>query len=196
MKHQGRRVVKTFMMKFVVCACLASTLMIPVRGAELPSGTSNTGSVRVRMAGKETRTFNESDLASLPRSSITAGAHDEKPSLWEGVALVELLRRAGAPLDKQLRGREMAKFVRVTAADGYQVVFSLAELDAAFGDRNVLVVDRQDGHLLSGKDGPLRLVVAADKRPARWVREVETIEVVDGSAPGHSSLHGDATPDK
>ncbi|OOG46842.1 hypothetical protein B0E50_12760 [Rhodanobacter sp. C01] len=170
--------------------------MLSVRGAELSPGTSNTGSVQVRVAGKESRTFNESDLASLPRSSVTAGAHDEKPSLWEGVTLVELLQRAGAPLDKQLRGREMARFVRVTAADGYQVVFSLAELDAAFGDRNVLVVDRQDGHPLSGKDGPLRLVVAGDKRPARWVREVETIEVVDGSVPGHSSLHDDILPGK
>ena len=187
---------KTFMMKFGIALCLASILMFPARGAQLPVGPSSAGSVQVRVAGKETRTFSESDLASMPRSSVTAGAHDEKPSLWEGVALVELLRRAGAPLDKQLRGREMTEFVRVTAADGYQVVFSLTELDAAFGDRNVLVVDRQDGHPLSGKDGPLRLVVAGDKRPARWVREVETIEVVDGSVPGHSSLHGDASPDK
>ena len=187
---------KTFLMKSGIALCLASTLMLPVRGAQLPAGPSSSGSVQVRVAGKEIRTFNESDLASLPRSSVTAGAHDEKPSLWEGVALVELLRRAGAPLDKQLRGREMTKFVRVTAADGYQVVFSLTELDAAFGDRNVLVVDRQDGHPLYGKDGPLRLVVAGDKRPARWVREVETIEVVDGSVSGHSSLHGDASPDK
>jgi hypothetical protein len=89
----------------------------------------------------------------------------------------------------------MAKFVRVTAADGYQVVFSLTELDAAFGDREVLVVDRQDGHPLSQKDGPLRLVVMGDKRPARWVREVETVEVVDGSSgPGHSSVRPQASP--
>lgn len=185
---------KTSLMQFVICACLASTLMLPVRATALPSGTSNTGSIQVRVAGKETRTFNENDLASLPRSSVTAGAHDEKPSLWEGVALVELLRRTGAPLDKQLQGREMARFVRVTAADGYQVVFSLAELDTAFGDRNVLVVNRQDGHPLSGKDGPLRLVVAGDKRLARWVREVEAIEVVDGSAADLSSSHGGASP--
>ncbi|OOG56917.1 hypothetical protein B0E48_10300 [Rhodanobacter sp. C03] len=183
-------------MKFGIALCLASTLLLPVRGAQLPAGPSSAGSVQVRVAGKEARTFNESDLASLPRSSITAGAHDEKQSLWEGVALVELLRRAGAPLDKQLRGREMTKFVRVTAADGYQVVFSLTELDAAFGDRNVLVVDRQDGHPLPGKDGPLRLVVTGDKRPARWVREVETIDVVDGSTPDRSSSHGDASRGK
>jgi hypothetical protein len=83
------------------------------------------------------------------------------------------------------------------AADGYQVVFSLTELDAAFGGRNVVLVDRQDGHPLSQKDGPLRLVVGGDKRPARWIREVETIEVVDGSSgPGHTSAHTETDPGK
>lgn len=187
---------KTCLLACVIGVCLVSTFMLPLSGAELRASPLNSGSVQIRVGGKQPLTFNESALASLPRRSITAGAHDEKPSRWEGVALVELLRRAGAPLDKQLRGRAMSEFVRVTATDGYQVVFSLAELDPAFGDRNVLVVDRQNGHPLTGKDGPLRLVVAGDKRPARWVREVETIEVVDGSVSGRSSPHGDAVPEK
>jgi DMSO/TMAO reductase YedYZ molybdopterin-dependent catalytic subunit len=181
---------KTSLLKLGIAVCLASCVVSSAWGEQAPSAPLSAGSVQILVAGKVTATFSESDLANLPRSSITAGAHDEKPSLWEGVALAELLRRAGAPTDKQLRGREMAKFVRVTAADGYQVVFSLTELDAAFGDRNVLLVDRQDGHPLSQKDGPLRLVVMGDKRPARWIREVETIEVVDGSSgPGHTSAH-------
>jgi DMSO/TMAO reductase YedYZ molybdopterin-dependent catalytic subunit len=185
---------KMSLLACIIGVCAASTLMRPASGAELRAISSNSGSMQVRVAGKQPLTFNESALAGLPRGSITAGAHDEKPSRWEGVALVELLRRAGAPLDRQLRGRAMSQFVRVTAADGYQVVFSLAELDPAFGDRKVLLVDRQDGHPLSGKDGPLRLVVAGDKRPARWVREVETIDVVDGSVPGRSSPRGNTIP--
>jgi DMSO/TMAO reductase YedYZ molybdopterin-dependent catalytic subunit len=181
---------KTSLLKLGIAVCLASCVVFSTWGEQAPSAPLSAGGVQILVAGKAAATFTESDLANLPRSSITAGAHDEKPSLWEGVALAELLRRAGAPTDKQLRGREMAKFVRVTAADGYQVVFSLTELDAAFGDRNVLLVDRQDGHPLSQKDGPLRLVVMGDKRPARWIREVETIEVVDGSSgPGHTSAH-------
>ncbi len=179
---------KISLMKLGLAVCLASCLACSAWGAEGSSAPLSTGSVQILVAGKAATTFTEGDLASLPRSSITAGAHDEKPSLWEGVALAGLLRRAGAPADKQLRGREMTKFVRVTGADGYQVVFSLTELDAAFGARNVLLVDRQDGHRLSQRDGPLRLVVMGDKRPARWVREVETIEVVDGSSgPGRTS---------
>jgi len=186
---------KTSLMKIGISALLGSCLILPAWAAQPPSEPSSTASIQVLVAGKPAHTFNESDLASLPRSSVVASAHDEQPSRWEGVALAELLQRSGAPTDQQLRGREMAKFVRVTAADGYQVVFSLTELDAAFGDREVLVVDRQDGHPLSQKDGPLRLVVMGDKRPARWVREVETVEVVDGSSgPGHSSVRPQASP--
>ena len=188
---------KISLMKLGIAACLASCLVFPAWGEQAPAGPLSGGSVQILVVGKAATRFTENDLANLPRSSITAGAHDEKPSLWEGVSLAELLRRAGAPTDKQLRGREMAKFVRVTAADGYQVIFSLTELDAAFGDRNVLLVDRQDGHPLSQKDGPLRLVVMGDKRPARWVREVESIEVVDGSTgPGRTSAHTEADPGK
>jgi DMSO/TMAO reductase YedYZ molybdopterin-dependent catalytic subunit len=176
-------------MKLAVTVFLGTCLAFPVCAAQPSAGPPSTLSVQVMVAGKTAHTFTESDLASLPRSSVVASVHDEPPSRWEGVALAELLRRSGAPMDKQLRGHEMAKFVRVTGADGYQVVFSLTELDAAFGNRDVLVVDRQDGHPLSEKDGPLRLVVAGDKRPARWLRELETIEVVDGSSgPGHSSV--------
>jgi len=183
---------KISLMKFAIAVGLASSLVFPTWAAQSSSNPSSVGSVTILVAGKGAQTFNESDLAKLPRSSITAAAHDEKPSLWEGVAISELLQRAGAPAGKQLRGSEMTKFVRVTATDGYQVVFSLTELDAAFGDRKVLLVDRQDSHALSQKDGPLRLVVAGDARPARWIREVQTIEVVDGSSGlGRSSAHSD-----
>ncbi len=42
-------------------------------------------------------------LASLPRTGVEASDHGT-PAHWEGVAMVELLRKAGAPLDKALRG--------------------------------------------------------------------------------------------
>lgn len=74
----------------------------------------------------------------------------------------------------------MTTIVRVTASDHYQVVFSLAELDAALGNEQVILADTQDGHPLT-KDGPFRLVVPGDKRPARWIRNVTTIEVTNSA---------------
>ena len=40
-----------------------------------------------------------------------------------------VLVRAGAPVGKNLRGNALATYVVAKAHDGYQVVYSLAELD-------------------------------------------------------------------
>lgn len=123
-------------------------------------------------------TLDAATLAGWPRTKASAGAHDDAPSVWEGVALIEVLRKSGAPVDQQLRGAALASVVRVTASDGYQVVFTLAELDAAFGNAAVILVDTRDGKPLGAADGPFRLVVPADKRAGRWLRNVVRIEVI------------------
>ena len=117
-------------------------------------------------------------LAALPREAVTATAHG-KTHACEGVPLVALLRHAGAMPTTELRGKQLARFVRVEARDGYRVVFSLGELDPATGGRRVYVVDRCDGKPLGDEVGPLRLVVPEDARPARWLRQLETITVSD-----------------
>jgi hypothetical protein len=64
-----------------------------------------------------------------------------------------------------------------SAADGYRAVFALPELDPAFTDGVVLVADKRDGRPLGGEEGPLRLVVAGEKRQARWVRQLTSLSV-------------------
>ena len=122
-------------------------------------------------------------LAALPREAVTATAHG-KTRACEGVPLVALLRHAGAMPATELRGPQLARFVRVEARDGYRVVFSLGELDPATGGRRVVVVDRCDGKPLGDDVGPLRLIVPEDARPARWLRQLETIVV---STPSEST---------
>jgi Oxidoreductase molybdopterin binding domain len=72
----------------------------------------------------------------------------------------------------------MVSYVLATAADGYRVVYSLAELDPAFLDSDVLVADQMNGAPLDEREGPLKLVAPHDKRPARWVRMLKSITVV------------------
>jgi hypothetical protein len=141
--------------------------------------------IRVLVDGKPPLTLDGNALAAMPRASIdTAAVHHEPAARWQGVSLEEILQRAGAPGGEQLRGHGMTTIVRVTAADHYQVVFSLAELDPMLGNKQVILADKQDGHPLAG-DGPYRIVVPGDKRPARWIRNVTTIEVANSgtSAP-------------
>ena len=117
-------------------------------------------------------------LAASPREPVDADAYG-KPLHCSGVPLAALLRNAGAMPAEPLRGAQLARIVRVTARDGYRVVFSLAELDATLGNARVFVVDACDGKTLDEHDGPLRLLVTDDTRPARSVRQVQAIDVVD-----------------
>ncbi len=84
-------------------------------------------------------------------------------------------------MGKLLRGKAMAMYVLVTARDGYRVVFALPELDPDFSDasKQIILADTADGKPLSEKQGPLRVVVPQEKKAARWIRMVETIEVVE-----------------
>jgi DMSO/TMAO reductase YedYZ molybdopterin-dependent catalytic subunit len=69
--------------------------------------------------------------------------------------------------------------VIASAPDGFQAVLSCAELVEAMGPTTALVIWKLDGKPLPPEEGPLRLVVLTDKTPARAVRSVSKLEVVD-----------------
>lgn len=76
-----------------------------------------------------------------------------------------------------VKGPALARVIIASAPDGYRVAYAIAELDAALTDQVVLVADRRDGRTLLPDTGPLQVVVPNDKRPARWIRQVNKIEV-------------------
>jgi len=86
--------------------------------------------------------------------------------------------KAGGPIGKQLRGKALASYILAKAHDGYEVVFAVGEIDAEFGNEQILVADKRDGKPLFGYQGPFRLVCPNDKAGARSVRMLETLEVV------------------
>lgn len=112
----------------------------------------------------------------LPRHTVEASDHGV-PARFEGVALRDVLVRAGFTFGESLRGTKLTQLLLVSAADGYRVVFALPELDAGFRDRTVLLADRRDGKPLSAQEGPYRLVVPDERRAARWVRQLTRIEL-------------------
>jgi hypothetical protein len=118
------------------------------------------------------------DLAKMPRQTVSVPAPDGAKIVYEGVALLDILQKAGAPIGKQLRGKALASYVLAKAHDGYQVVFTLGELDLQFGNQSILVADTRDGKPLPDKQGPFRLVCPNDKEGARSVRMLESLEVV------------------
>jgi hypothetical protein len=85
---------------------------------------------------------------------------------------------AGVPLGSELRGSALTTYVLAEAEDGYQVVFSIGELDPAFKDNQILVADMADGRPLYGEDGAFRIVAPLESRGARSVRQLTRLEVV------------------
>jgi DMSO/TMAO reductase YedYZ molybdopterin-dependent catalytic subunit len=118
------------------------------------------------------------DIAAFQRQTIRVTDEKGIQAEYSGVPVAEILQKAGAPLGKEMRGPNMAMGVVARAADGYQVLFALAEFDPAFNDRVILLADRRDGKPLNSREGPLRIVVAGAKRGARWIRGVMTLEVL------------------
>lgn len=126
--------------------------------------------------GREIR-MSLSEMARLPRFSVRAKDEKGKESVWEGPTLHEVLKAAGVKFGEAIRGKALANYLLVEAADGYRVVFTLTEIDPAFTDLTFLLADHRDGVPLSESEGRLRVVIPHEKRHARWVRNVVSLNV-------------------
>lgn len=139
----------------------------------------------LKITGPEkTLTFTAAEFAALPRTELKLPPKNEKPAhTYTGVALRELLTRAGAPLGDQLNGTAHLTAVIVRSKDNYAVLFALAEFDEAFSSRTLLLADQEDGQPLPPSAAPLRVVAPGDKRGARAARQVTSIEIVSLAKP-------------
>ena len=146
--------------------------------AERPKPTAGPSEIKIGGEVKTPFTVTLEDLKQMPRTTLRVeNPHSNKTEVYEGVPLAALLQKAGIPQGEQLRGKALAMYVIVDAADDYRVVFSIAELDSGFQDSEVLLADTMDGAPLGPGLGPFRLVAPHEKRPARWVDMVRSITV-------------------
>lgn len=146
-------------------ALAAALLLAPVAAAAQTLTVTNG-------EGKVT-TFTTETLGKLPRGSAKLAGK----TAYEGVDLVSVLREAAVPLGPRLHGKPLVAYVVVTGKDGYRAVYSIAELDPAFRPGAAILADRRVGAVLEDNEGPWRLVVEADGKPERGVRQVESITV-------------------
>ncbi len=121
------------------------------------------------------------EFRALPHVTISVhNSHTDATETYSGVPLATLLAKVNAPIGKELRGEAMTSYVMATGTDGYSVVLSLAEVDrslhAGFHEEQVIVADTRDGQPF-GKNGPYQMIVPDDKRPARWVHNLNSISL-------------------
>lgn len=153
------------------------TLTLPLFAAAMLFAQAATPTLEVTGAVKETLRLTAEDLAKLPRAAVKTTSNGME-TVYEGVWVHEVLKRAGAPQGPALRGKALAGYVLAEAQDGYQVVFSLAELDPAFIDNQVLLADTANGKALFGAQGRFRLVASKEGPGARSVRMLTKLQVV------------------
>ena len=118
------------------------------------------------------------DLNVMPRE--TANVTDEKGShaAYTGVPVIEILRRAGTPAGKDLRGKQMALYFWSAPADGYHAVFALAEARS-----RIHRPPRAAGGSARTANSSVMLKYPfassrrAKKRHARWVHNVTSLTV-------------------
>jgi DMSO/TMAO reductase YedYZ molybdopterin-dependent catalytic subunit len=157
---------------------LLAAFSLSVAWAQTTTPTPAAAELTIRGDIPETLVLKTADLTQMPREAVAVTDQDGTQINYEGVPLREILKRAGVPVGKDLRGKSLASYLVAKAHDGYQVVFSLGELGTDFGNESILVADKRDGKPLFGYQGPLRLVCPNDKAGARSVRMLETIEFV------------------
>lgn len=166
----------------LVCKLVLAALVLLVSdswGQQIAS-SSNNATIRITGIVAHPLVLNETELLRLKRATITVADEAGVKAAYAGVPVVELLRRAGAPLGNQLRGPQMKLYVLVKAADGYAAVFALPEFDPGFTDRLIILADRRNAEPLSAREGAFRIIIPGEKRHARWVRQVTTLELGEG----------------
>lgn len=141
----------------------------------------NAAEAVLKLVGRdgETISMTTMEFKALPRIEVEAKDRDGTMVKFSGVEMSALLTKVGAAQEEKLRGEWLRAFVSVDATDGYRVVFSLAEFDAAFNDRKIILADTRSGIDLDPKHGPFQLIIPGEKRHSRWVRMVKEIRIVD-----------------
>lgn len=132
--------------------------------------------VYVRGAVPQALELSARELEGLRRERVWVVERDGSTAEYEGVALADVLTLAGMDMGS-LRGPQVATVVVAEARDGYRAVYALAELDASFSDRRVVLVDRKNGNTLTDQEGPFRIIMDGESRHSRWIRQVTCLRV-------------------
>jgi hypothetical protein len=95
------------------------------------------------------------------------------------VPLLAVVNWSRPKFNAHIKHHQLQFVVEVEGQDGYTADFSLGELLPEIGNEKVWVALDQDGKPLADEEGPVELVIPGDRKPARWVRGVAAMLVVD-----------------
>lgn len=148
-------------------SCLSFFLMLFYAGSLFAQDTAAQPVLKVSGEVSNPLSLLASVIAAMPHHTAVLNDHSGHPRTYSGVYIQDILTRAGAAMGKELRGENLDEYLLVKCADGYEVVFSLAELDSSFTSRPAILADSSEGKPLPETRGPFRLIIPGEKIPAR-----------------------------
>ncbi|HLK25775.1 MAG TPA: molybdopterin-dependent oxidoreductase [Caulobacteraceae bacterium] len=139
------------------------------------AGAAAAQSILVKGPHDTTATVTEADLRGMSRASVTI-PYGQKAT-YTGALVSDILATVGAPSDKRLHGAPVNQILIVTGSDGFTTVLAIAEVEKSFKTQPVILADEENGKPLPPKEGPFRLIVGGELKPARSVFDVTAIEL-------------------
>jgi hypothetical protein len=156
---------------------LTAALSVSAHAQDACAASDGPGIIVYGLPASAPLRFPLADLRQFPQTQVSGRQHDGTAAVFEGVRLIDVLARVGAPRDSQFRGAANQMLVRVEAADGYAAVIALAEADTSFRANVPILALTRDGVPLDSLQGPVQMVVPDDRRHGRWVRQVRCLRL-------------------
>lgn len=127
------------------------------------------------MPGSPERTITPESLLGADRRDVREEDASGNVTVYHGMALLDVLERAGLEAKSMPSGRKLAPAVVVaTTRDGYTAVFSVGELLMHRADPRVFLVAETASGPLPDEKGPVRLIVYGDRlRSAYGLARIE-----------------------
>jgi hypothetical protein len=123
-------------------------------------------------------TFSLAEMLAMPQRTVKVhNGHSNAEETYTGVGMDELLKKFGVTLENGGAKKVYHTYVRVEGTDNYFVLYSASELERELHTGDALLALSVNGKPLA-EDGQFKVVVEDDKKPARWVTNVNRVGIV------------------
>ncbi len=140
-------------------------------------GFTQTGSITIINADNKATKFSIDELKSFPQTTINVEGEDGSKHNYTGVDLYTLLSKAGVGFGKDVRRQTLTSYMLIKAADNYNVIYALAEVDSFFSSKQIILASLKDNKPLPENFGPLQIIATGEKKHARLIRQVTEIDI-------------------
>lgn len=162
-----------------------TSLMVASSPAQPGTGGGTTATFAVGGAVTTPSTFNLASLKALtPYTETVTYLSGTTPvtDTYTGALLWDVLSSDGIVTNPANKNDVLRRLVTATGSDGYQVDFALGELSPSFGDAPILVAYSDTAGQIAGGAGFARVVVPGDIAGGRYVSNLASLTVFDGTA--------------